>query len=438
MAEDRAHSKYGGSSASRWMACPGSVVLCEQAPPPPTSSFARRGTVAHNVAERYLPLRVAGSEASPRQDIGKDFFEDGEKITFLKEDAEAVEVYLDAVAAEYAEDPGSQLFIEQRFVLDVAPALQGEVFGRNDAMIYSPAREKLVVFDYKHGAGVAVKAENNAQALFYATGALMGRDDWRVSTVEVVIVQPRSFDAAQDHGGVKRWSFDLMTVMEFYDTLASAIHRCVEAERAHQTVASGDLANWGQVWLAPGDHCRWCAAALTCPAIEQRALKEAGLAFSSVVEATPSALPEPARLDVERMAGILRAADVLEGWFDQVRRRAFEEAQAGRDIPGFKLVEKQARRKWTDDEHSIAGYLASSYGVDVNDLMPPKLVTITEAEKLLASALGGAKNAKAAKDDVSLKFTIKESSGLTLVAASDKRDAVVPAAAFATVSVPAT
>lgn len=432
MADERAHSKYGGSSASRWMACPGSVVLCEQAPPPPTSSFARRGTVAHNVAERYLPLRVAGSEASPRQDIGKDFFEDGEKITFLKEDAEAVEVYLDAVAAEYAEDPNSQLFIEQRFVLDVAPALQGEVFGRNDAMIYSPAREKLVVFDYKHGAGVAVKAENNAQALFYATGALMGRDDWKVSTVEVVIVQPRSFDAAQDHGGVKRWSFDLMTVMEFYDTLASAIHRCVEAEKNHDAQLG-----WADKWLAPGDHCRWCAAALTCPAIEQRALKEAGLAFSSVVEATPSALPEPSKLDVERMAGILRAADVLEGWFDQVRRRAFEEAQAGRDIPGFKLVEKQARRKWTDDEHSIAGYIASSYGVDVNDLMPPKLVTITEAEKLLASALGGAKNAKAAKDDVSLKFTIKESSGLTLVAASDKRDAVVPAAAFANVSVPA-
>ena len=65
------------------------------------------------------------------------------------------------------------------------------------------------------------------------------------------------------------------------------------------------------------------------------------------------------------------------------------------------------------------------HGLAERDVMPPKLVTITEAEKQLKLAYAGDAAAfKEAKDDLSLRYTLKESSGQTMAPDSDKREAV--------------
>jgi hypothetical protein len=102
------------------------------------------------------------------------------------------------------------------------------------------------------------------------------------------------------------------------------------------------------------------------------------------------------------------------------------------EVPGWKVVEKVGRRKWVSADTEIAGYLEIMFGLSDDEVRPRKLVTITDAEKLLKAA--GA--TKEERDEVSLMFTIKESSGVTIAPATDKREAVNAAAkSFAGVNI---
>lgn len=85
MTEQPKHSRFGGSSASRWMACPGSVVLCDQMPKQETSVWAAEGTLAHALAEHCL----TNGERTTEQFVGMTL-----------ETRNAVQVYLDAAYEE--------------------------------------------------------------------------------------------------------------------------------------------------------------------------------------------------------------------------------------------------------------------------------------------------------------------------------------------------
>ena len=134
-------------------------------------------------------------------------------------------------------------------------------------------------------------------------------------------------------------------------------------------------------------------------------------------------------MDTGRIAALLQGLDVLTAWANQVREFAYNCLVQGVAIPGFKLVDKQGRRKWIDAEGDIAAYLEMVYGVEGDDVFQRKLVTITEAERLVKAKITDKAERKAALDDISLRFTLKDSSGLTMVADTDKRDAVPAGAA---------
>lgn len=426
----RAHSIYGGSTASRWMNCPGSVPLCETMPKLPSSAYAAEGTKAHALAEAALMAGERDATAFKGLSPARRHPEG----PFSEEMCKHVQVYLDAVYAEVDAAPDAVLHVEQRFTIDVKATTAG-VFGTNDALVYSPSRKRLAVFDLKFGAGVAVKADDNPQLLFYAAGAALSRPDWPVAEIEVNIVQPRAPDAAEN-GAIRTAKVDPIDLLEFAAQVEAAI---ALAEEAAQNRADLEAARWAGAYIQPGSWCRWCAAAAICPVREKKALEQAGLAFGSVAEiASPRDLPtvREVGMDYDRIGRILRALDLLDEWGKQVRDLAFQLASAGHTIPGHKLVEKQARRKWIEDQDSIAAYLATMYGLDHADVLPPKLAGISEVERLLAARIKDKAALRGAKDDISVKFTIKESSGLTLVPNSDKRDpaAASQAKAFADVS----
>ncbi|MCA3186928.1 MAG: DUF2800 domain-containing protein [Cupriavidus sp.] len=415
----RAHSKYGGSTASRWMNCPGSVALCETIPPLPSSAYAQEGTKAHALAEAALlagerdAMAFKGLSPARRHPDGP----------FSEDMCKHVQVYLDAVYAELDASPDAVLHVEQRFTLDVKATAPGTVFGTNDALVYSPSRGRLAVFDLKYGAGIAVKAEDNPQLLFYAAGAALSRPDWPVAEVEVNIVQPRAPDAAEN-GAIRTATVDPIELLDFVGDVEASI---TVAEQPGAEIKSG---SW----------CRWCNAASICPVREKQALEQAGLAFGSVADISSARdLPTTREvgLDLDRLGRLLRALDLIDDWGKQVRDMAFQLATAGHAIPGHKLVEKMARRKWVSDEESIAAYLATMYGLDRADVLPPKLAGITEVERLLAARIKDKAALRGAKEDISVKFTLKESSGLTLVPAADKREPVSQSAAKAFLGVAA-
>ncbi len=408
----KAHSDFGGSVIGRVIACPGSVPLCNSVPERLSSSYADEGTFAHALGEKHL--RAGNFDA--QQSIGDEIESDklASKKIVTTEMAAAVQVYLDAVQAEMVKTEDAILLIEERFTLPISSADEGEVFGANDALVYHPSTGRMVVFDYKHGQGVSVSAEDNKQLKFYAAGAALSHPYWPIAELELVIVQPRARDAdEQEIPGVKPWPMDTFELLEFVAEVEQAV-----------AIAKAPGAP-----VAAGSHCRWCAAASVCPAKQEEVIASIGVDFHDIAGMSPKALPEPKDMDTARIAKLLQGLDVLTAWANQVREYAYGLLEQGVAVPGFKLVDKIGRRKWIDNEAEIAAYIEMVYGVEGDDVMPRKLVTITEAERLIKARVTEKNERKAALDDLSLRFTLKDSGGRTMVADTDKRDAVPAGAA---------
>jgi hypothetical protein len=277
--------------------------------------------------------------------------------------------------------------------------------------VYQPNARKLTIFDYKHGAGVVVGVENNHQLKFYAIGALQSHPGWRPREVELVVVQPRAFNAG-DEEGVKRWSMPLLDIIEYPYELNEAIKATKEPNAP----------------LVPGDHCRFCPASTICHAREAKFAEACAKDFEGM--SLPEIADQPALNipDYEHMARVLAAYDELGAWISDLRTALDDHLLGGGKVEGWKVVEKIARRKWVADDGKVADWLELMFGVPREEACPPKLVTITEAKKLLKDYAGRERYADAERA-LTTQFTIKESSGLTTAPESDKRPAVEPVAA---------
>ena len=399
------HSRYGGSKAAQWLNCPGSVPLSDKAPERLSSSYAEEGSFAHLLAEQCL---LAGQmDARPR--IGSKLTLSHIASTKAVDDdmADAVNVYLDEVWTK-VEAGMNELSVEEKFVLPIPGADEGEVFGSNDATVYNPVLKRLTVYDYKHGKGFRVFAQENKQLMFYAAGAVACHPEWDVRSIELVIVQPRGFF----DDPISRWEMPLWMLVDYPAQIDAAVK---DSKSEEPTFKAG-------YW------CRWCPASDICTVREKSFLEAAKLDFATVTDITPETeLPDPAFLDIERMAAILESFEPFEAWVSSIRDRIEALALSGQVIPGFKVVDKVARRKWAENDEEIVTYLTMFQGLAYENVMPRKLVTITEVEKQLKAKLSKTEFAPV-KADMTMRFMMKESSGYAVVNESDRRPSVVPVA----------
>lgn len=378
--KERAHSKLGASGAHRWIACPGSLRLAAGIPDKETI-FAAEGTAAHELCE--LCLR---SDQAAEEYIGRTITVGNHKFEVDEEMAEAVQVYLDTVRAAYAPADGDMLMIEERF--DLSRVYPG-MFGTGDAGVYKAKDKKLVVIDYKHGKGHAVDADDNPQLKYYGIGMLetpilRGKP---VEKVELVIVQPR---APHKDGPVRRWEADVMDLLEFTGDLQVAARLTEDPDAP----------------LAAGPHCKFCAAAGICPKLREQAIADAKLEFAA----------SPEELTDEDLADLLEKADLIKGWIAAVAGEAYRRAEGGAKVPGWKLVQKRAVRKWAGDPDDIAKQLTMLLPLEAEDILETKLRSPAQVEKLLP---------KSERADLKA-FIVAESSGTTLARETDRRSEVAP------------
>lgn len=381
----QAHSKYGASSANRWLNCPGSVKLSETVPPQPSSAYAQEGTAAHKLGELCLdngtdPINYVDQEIT---------LDDGSKY-FVNEDmAEAVEVYVDYVRSRAKL---GKLFIETQFSLAF---VHEEMFGTNDACVFSDTLGMLEVIDYKHGAGIAVSPEENTQLAYYGLGAANVQDLHPDSQIKLTIVQPRAAGEP-----IKSW----VTTVGYLDKFAKTLKKGVKACEAKNPK------------LKEGDWCRFCPAQAVCPQLEKRSLEIAKAEFSD----NKIVLPEPDKLAPVDIKKVLDFAPVLASWIKAIETYAFNELERGGSIEGYKLVKKRANRKWIDDEKSVVHTLREAMGIPdcesaVGQIFSePKLLSPAQIEKK--------------KVDKKLVASLCETpdSGNTMVSVLDKRPAVLP------------
>ena len=116
-----------------------------------------------------------------------------------------------------------------------------------------------------------------------------------------------------------------------------------------------------------GDWCRFCKARSICRERAKENLARAAYEFAS-----------PPLLEDEEIAEILDKVDRLVSWANDIKEYARQEALAGKEWPGWKLVEGRSNRKYVNEKEVAAAAEAAGY-----DPYQKKLLPITDMEKLM-------------------------------------------------------
>lgn len=379
---ESSHAKLSASSASRWMACPASVPR-QEGLDDVTSWAAAEGTVAHEVGANVL------NGAGMLDHLGKKYEVSGHQFTVDMEMLDAVDVYIQEVRRIIKEESAGgrapPTYVEvglngglQRIDLDFG--------GTADFVIVSIDGKIIYVIDYKHGAGNYVSAEGNKQLRYYALGALLSLPkDIKPETVVVKIVQPRCGDDP-----IRTEIFPAYELMGFEVDLLEA----AAATRQPNPPA------------CPGSHCKFCRAlrADKCPEVEAQQTQLMAMEF----DAHPSApVVDPAKI-----AQALKLFPAVEQRIKDIREYAYQLAMDGKEIPGNKLVEKRAMRKWIDAETA-----EKEFGSREDAWTEPKLKSVAQMEKVI-----GKKEFKKVEE----RLVEKVSSGLKLVPAATAGTPVLP------------
>lgn len=363
---EREHAMLSASGAHRWLNCPPSAALEDEAEDT-AGAAAEEGTAAHALAEhklrRALKLRST-RPTSPYEDDAMGDYTDA-YVTYV------LEKYEDAKKLS----PDAEILIEQR--LDFSHLVPGG-FGTGDCVIVADGH--LAVIDFKYGAGVLVDAWHNPQMQLYALGALAEFDMlYDITDVEMVIYQPR-------RDNISEWSQPVSELTAWGENTVKP---------------TAELAAAGKGEMKAGDWCGFCKIKSTCRARAKANLEIAQWEFA-----------EPVELDDTDIAEALALIPQAKKWMNDLEKYANSKAvDEGKQWPGFKLVAGRSIRKYTDPDAVAEAAEAAGY----NDIFDRKLIGITAMEKLMG---------KQTFNDVLGALVHKPEGKPTLVPESDRRPAV--------------
>lgn len=385
---EKTHAVLGPSGASRWMSCPGSVVL-EKPYPHSTSIYAAWGTVAHEVADLCLQDSLL-EEAYPEpldaeRFVGRTFSVDGFSIEVDMEMADCVNTYTSHVHSYLDLQAGDTLLAEQEVSIEHLTGEQGAT-GTSDVIGFA-GKDELVVIDLKGGQGVLVEAEDNMQLAMYALGSYEAhKDKYAFKTVRMVIVQPR-----KNH--VSEWCITIDQLVALGEDVKDAARLVDEAV---ETAPTKPPAKWNTAYLEPSESaCRWCKAKATCPALRGAVFDTLTAGASSAddfadldaePEATPkvlaAAIPSTETLENDQLAAAMRSAKLVESWLTAVRAETERRLFDGQDISGFGLfVGRQGNRRWSDVNAVEEALKASRVKREI--MYSTSVISPTQAEKAL-------------------------------------------------------
>lgn len=372
------HALLSPSSATRWPACPGSVLLSKDIPDT-SSSFAAEGSCAHEVGENIL-LGI-----TPHVMVGSVFH--GVEVS---EEMVAHCVGYAETIREYKGDDG-ELLVEVR--LDISGITgESDAKGTADAVVLKHADLEIVVADLKYGRGERVSAIENSQLMIYALAVYLKYAivaEWK--QMRLVIVQPRN-------GGVSEWVVPVEDLLEFGARIKTASDLCF-------SILKGDTPLEGN--LHPGEkQCRWCKAKPTCPAIRAEIMSD----FEN--------LDGVSLADTDDIGAMLDKCDQIDGWTKSIRDEARRRLNAGIPVKGYKLVEgKRGNRSWSDAGEVES--LLKSMKLTKEQMYDMSLISPTVAEKRLAKEhpIQWAKVTN---------FVMQKAGGPTIASDSDPRPALSP------------
>lgn len=416
-----AHAKLSPSGADRWMVCPGSTVL-EEGKPDTSSAFADEGTAAHFLAATCLETGhnakdfAAGSYVIQLcEDRGGNHFEifasdnrsdDVKVLNEFEVDyemADFVQAYVDRCRAV-----GGEQFYEQRLAIGHITKEEG-AHGTSDFV--GIADGELVIRDLKYGRGVKVSAQGNRQLRIYALAAM---DEFGLlydfDRVRIAIDQPRI-------GHVDEAVYTIDEMEQFREEVGVAV-AMVEMAQKFGAQDPDKLI----VYLKVDDKaCTFCKAKAECPKMRNHVLT---LVADDFVDESKPIAPQlegcvNRTMDNALLGNLLSSVDIIEDFCKAIRAKAEAELFAGRDVPGYKLVQgRKGSRAWANSDE--VEQVMKSMRLKVEEMYDLKLISPTTAEKLAKAGTIGPRQWPKLQD------LITQADGKPSVApVSDKRPALV-------------
>jgi len=346
--------KLRPSAASRWMACPASVHLSVGIPELPSGEAAQIGTAIHALAELCWQ-----TEDDPKNYVNKMV----EGIVITEQNAEFAQLHLDTI--KRLETELGRVLVEQHGT--VLNTMQIQLSGTCDVVGYSVKDSIIEIVDLKTGRNF-VDADS-AQLKIYALAMMRELGDFQ--TIRLTIVQPQV-------GANRTHQMTLAELNEWRDNELMTAVKEIVTMNAYPTPSR--------------DACKYCPAKLHCPALREKAYE---LPLCSTKELSES-----------EIATWLEQGELVEAFYEELRKVATKRLEDGAAVPGWNLVPKRAIRKWRKD------VVIASLPVDIELLYTHEPITPAQAEKLLS------------KDDRHLldDLTEKVSSGLTLAKMLESSD----------------
>lgn len=390
------HSRLSPSSAKSWTRCTGAISLIEanshRIPKEDRSAYSDEGTEAHDWAERVLTKKITIDE------VPENF-------------RPYIDLYVKHCLASIPE--GASYDVEVKVPLFYQPSETGTC----DFMFVST--DRIVVRDYKHGAGVLVTNEENEQLAIYAYSAIKDMEDMGIwdfdpaTPVDIGVFQPRHREAEN----MVPWVITLSDLALFCSAIDyAAIQAKTGLDRVREKILNEMLVPNLDISIAeileaapglrfaPGEGdggaCRWCKAKGFCEARLNATTEDCTspqLDFNELIADMPDLSKADAKLPVDerieaRVPGILddaylvrvfKASKNLIKWLDDVAEYLETRVMAGEKIPGLKLVMgREGNRAWTD-EGAADKLLSQSGKLKMEDRYKMSLISPTQAEEKL-------------------------------------------------------
>ena len=421
-----AHAILAPSAAKRWIACPGSVALAKRLGVEDSTAgqAADEGTVLHAIADRHLRTGLAlEAQKGPYTAAGEPELGLSPRFLFHVGDDEIALVrgyveYVQAIAELH-----SEAHAEQKLDLTTVLDVEGQ-FGTSDFVALSATG--IDVVDLKTGRNPV--DPGGWQNLLYAAGVIEKYDplyDFEPdASVALHIYQPRC-------GAPTCHKTTVGEIRALYPQIRASARQAMAAyEGAYPGTALIPLLN-------VGEHCEagHCKARAQCPAFQRVVAETALEGFAEIGDSPAGAGADDfeiiedavanqpvvgrdaiAALSEKTLALWYPRIKAIQGFCEDVLARCKELAMQGQPVEGTKLVVGRAgAREWSDAD--AAEELLKGARLKADEMYTKQLVTPTQAEKLL-------KERPRVWAKVS-GLVVQKEGNLTLVAASDKRPAVV-------------
>lgn len=384
--EERKHALLSASSAKKWLNCTPSARL-EETIPDEQSVYAAEGTLAHSICELKLAKQFTDKNMSDKtyksrlNKLMKDRLYSKEMDGFT----DAYADYIIGIAYSFPSVP--YVAVEKR--VDYSPWAP-EGFGTCDCILIHGTG--MHVCDFKYGKGKAVSSRENPQLMLYALGAWNAfRMIYPIKTVTLHIIQPRIDNTSS-------WEISTEDLLHWGEE--SVKPQALKAFRGEGECVQGK-------WC---DDC-FCRMSATCRARAEENMDLMEEAENPVGSGLP-VMKLPPQLGNEEVGALLKRAQFLKSWMNKLEAYARGEILAGRDVPGWKLVEGRSNRTIQDIDAAYNALCAAGYPEAALYSMQP--LPLGDLERLLE------------KDHKKIleKYIVKPPGKPTLVPEDDKRPAM--------------